>query len=307
MVAAGAWGRMAQLKGGDWLCVLTHFPRPAPSRLQLYRATQARWDWARVAVVEESGRKFDNGNLLVLPDGTVLLTGRSLIDDQSYQLPVYRSSDEGRAWKRIGNVDSNEGPRGKLRAKGLWEPHLFLLPDGRVSVIYSNEKHAGYSQVLSQRVSPDQGATWGEEIRAVEQPGGGALRPGMGVPARLANGSFILVYEIVGLGQADVYYKLSADGVHWPGGLGAALPGHHAGPFVVALTDGRLLVTSCQNEVSLSEDLGKTWKPLPPAPWPLGFKYSWPAIYEVAPGQLVVMITDRGVKLRSGQLGPLNR
>jgi hypothetical protein len=234
-----------------------------------------------------------------MADGSVLLTCRSLVDGESFRLPVSRSRDGGRTWSALSNIDSNEGASGTLFAKGLWEPHLFFLPDGRVSVIYSNEKHAGYSQILSQKISEDGGKTWGAEMRIVEQPNGGKLRPGMGVPVRMRDGRFILVYEIVEIGNADVYYKISKDGMHWPEGLGKPIKGQHAAPFVVALHDGTLLVTSCSHKISLSKDMGQSWQSTRSA-WNMPFKLVWPALYEIRTNNVVAVISNPQTKLKFG-------
>jgi hypothetical protein len=202
--------------------------------------------------VAEAGRTLDNRELVLLPGGDVLLTGRSLIEGQSYRLPVYRSADGGRSWRWLSNIDSSEG-NGR---RGQWEPDFWVLADGRLVVTYSNEKHAGFSQIISERVSTNSGATWSEEIRAVAQPGGGGLRPGMSQMARMSDGRYLLVYEVVGIGNGDVHREISPDGVTWEAGLGERIPGQHCGPFVAALPDGRVFVTSCTNQVTVSGDFG---------------------------------------------------
>ena len=54
-----------------------------------------------------------------------------------------------------------------VKQRGLWEPHFFLLNDGRLAVTYANEKHAAEkpscSQTCSEKVSPDGGITWSGE------------------------------------------------------------------------------------------------------------------------------------------------
>ncbi|MDB6058328.1 MAG: exo-alpha-sialidase [Verrucomicrobiales bacterium] len=296
----GFWMRLAYIKGERWLGVITRFPgHKAPSWLEIVESTNGCRAWATVARVEQSGRHLDNGNLLVMPDGAVLLTCRSLIDGESFRLPVFRSKDRGRTWAALSNIDSNEGATGTLFAKGLWEPHLFFLPDGRVSVVYSNEKHAGYSQILSEKVSKDGAKTWGEERRIVEEAGGGKLRPGMGVPARMSDGRFILVYEIVGRGNADVYFKISKDGLQWPEGLGTEMKGQHAAPFALALTDGSLLVTSASHQISLSTDLAQTWQTIA-SPWDMPFKLTWPALYQVGTNRVLAVISNPQTRLRFG-------
>jgi hypothetical protein len=189
-----------------------------------------------------------------------------------------------------------------LGKHGLWEPDFWVLADGWLAVTYSNEKHEGYSQLISERISTNNGATWGEEIRAVSQPGGGELRPGMSQMARMANGKYILVYEVINVGHGDVHQKISDDGIHWPEGIGTPIPGQHCGPFVAALPDGRVAVSSCENQLSLSPDFGASWQIMKPEPWNLGFKFSWPAIYVVKTNEIGVLVSSGGVRLRLGDL-----
>jgi len=297
---------MIRLAEGGWLAVNTRFARDQ-STLVLHRSTDGARTWVRVGEVVEAGRFLDNGELVQLPDGSVLLTGRSVIEATSFRLPVYRSTDSGRSWSYRSNIDGNEGEPRTLKGRGLWEPHFFQLGDGRLAVAYANEKHAPtFSQVCSLKVSTDRGQTWGPEITLAEEKGGGRLRPGMPVVERMTNGSYIAVYEVVGVGDADVYYKFSTNGVTWPEGLGAHLPDHHAAPWVTSLDGGRLLLTSCANVLSCSDDLGQTWHRLQQPAWDLGpgKHFTWPAIYQVSTNEIAVMVAWRGVHLRFGTLSP---
>ncbi len=299
-VASGGWGRMIPLTNGNWLCVSTVFPSGTNSHLAIYRSVNACRNWTLLSRVAEDGRTLDNGELIALPDGNVLLTMRSLINGVSYRLPVYRSANGGQSWSYLSTIDSSEG----LGSRGLWEPDFWLLDDGRLAVTYSNEKHGGYSQIISEKVSTDHGASWGGESWAVAQPGGGTLRPGMSQMARMSNGRYILVYELVGLGNADVHFKTSDDGTTWPGDLGSPIPCHHCGPFVTSLPDGRLLVTSCENQVSFSDDFGVSWQKISPPAWDLGFAFSWPAVYGIRTNEVGVMAVSSSLKLRFGALSP---
>ena len=303
-VTGGGWGRMIQLTNGNWLCVSTIFPAGTNSYLAIYRSTDTCRTWSFLSQVNEGGRTLDNGELVALPNGDVLLTMRSLINGSSYRLPVYRSSNNGANWSYLSNIDASEG----AGAKGLWEPDFWVLADGRLIVTYSNEKHQSdnpsYSQIISEKISLNNGVSWGSEFFAVAQSGGGSLRPGMSQMARMANGKYILVYELVGSGNADVYFKTSDDGVTWPSGLGTRIPCQHCGPFVTALPDGRVFITSCENEVSFSEDFGETWQKIDPPAWNLGYAFSWPAIYATKTNELGVMAVAPSVKLRFGALAP---
>jgi hypothetical protein len=307
VIARGGWGRMIHLADGSWLAVTTRFARDH-STLEIRASTNLFATNTCLSEIAESGRFVDNGELIQLPGGDILLTGRSLIEGRSYRLPVYRSADGGQHWTAWSNIDANESDTKNLRGQGLWEPHFFLLADGRLAVAYANEKYAAaqpaFSQICSEKISSDGGKTWGDEIVLAAQAGGGALRPGMPVVTRMANGKFIAVYEIVGVGDADVFGKISSDGEHWPAGLGERIAGQHAGPWVTSLANGELLLTSCANVLSRSLDFGKTWQPAEPPAWDFGGGkvFTWPAIYEVGTNQLAVMVSRSGVKLRLGTL-----
>ncbi len=302
-VLGGGWGRMVALSEGHWLAVSTQYPAGTPSYLRIARSTDHARTWTPLAEVREPGRTLDNGELVRLAAGTLLLTMRSLIANQSYRLPVYASDNGGLTWTYRSNIDASEGTTAQ-QGRGLWEPDFFVLEDGRLVVTYSNEKHPGYSQVISLRVSADSGFTWGPERRVVVEPGGGSLRPGMSQMTRMANGEYLLVYEVVGVGRADVHCKFSPDGITWPDGLGMRVPCQHCGPFVTALSNGLVLLTSCENVVSLSEDYGRTWQKLDPPAWPLGYAHSWPALYQTRSNEVAVMVVHPDARLRFGTVLP---
>ena len=313
-VADAGWGRMTPLKDGRWLCVNALYPHPN-SILQIEISGDGARTWTPLATVAEPGRNLDNGEVIQLPSGDLLLTGRSVVDGKglprSYHLPVYRSADGGKTWTFLSQVDISEPPPTSARTPsvGLWEPHFFFLPGGDLACAYANEKSAvakpAYSQIVSEKVSPDGGRTWGKEIVLAAQTGGGGLRPGMPVLAHLKNGQYMAVYEVVGVGDADVYFKTSRDGVTWPPGLGVRIPCQHAGPWVMALTSGRLVVTSCSNQISYSDDDGATWLLATPPAWPIGHALTWPAVYQTAPDTLAAMNTHHGVNIRWGRILPV--
>ncbi|HEY0685452.1 MAG TPA: family 16 glycoside hydrolase [Steroidobacter sp.] len=296
------WGRMTKLANGDWLAVYTLFPAGQPTVLEIARSTDNARTWSVVTTVAEAGRNIDNGHLFQLPNGTVLLTMRSIINAQSYRLTVHRSTDNGASFSYLSLIDANENPGG-LTNRGLWEPVFNLLPNGSLSVLYANEKYAGsspaYSQVISQKISTDNGASWGSETWAVSESGGGNARPGMPVMTRMGDGRYILVFEICGLGpNCEVSYSISGNGTTWPSGLGTGIRYQRCGPYVLSATDGRLIVTSCQNEVSYSNDYGAAWMKNDPAAWPIGFSHSWPAIYQTGANEIAVMNLTAGAAIQ---------
>jgi hypothetical protein len=300
----GGWGRMVHLTNGNWLCVTTQYPAGTNSYLRISRSTDNCRSWLILASVKEPDRTLDNGEIIQLLDGTVLLTMRSLIDSNSYVLPVYASANNGATWTYRSNIDTSSGTIA-AQGKGLWEPDFWVLDDGRLVVTYANETHPGYSQLVSERVSTDGGTNWGAEIYAAAQVGGGSLRPGMPQMVRMANGKYLLVFEVVNSGNADVHCKISDDGVTWPDGIGAKIPCQHCGPFVMSLPNGVLLVTSCENQISFSEDYGDTWQLNDPPAWPTGYLFTWPAIYQTQTNEVGVMVVTNGVRLRFGAVSPI--
>ena len=299
----GGWGRMMHLANGNWLCVTTQYPVGTNSYLRISRSTDNCRSWTTLSQVNEDGRTLDNGELVQLPDGTILITMRSLIPNSSYQLPVYASTNNGVTWTYRSNIDTSSGTTAAA-GKGLWEPDFCVLDDGRLLVTYSNETHPDYSQVISLRVSTNNGATWGGESYAVNQVGGSNLRPGMSQMVRMTNGKYFLVYEVVNSGNADVYCKTSNDGVTWAAGLGTKVPCQHCGPFVMSLPNGVLLVSSCENQVSFSEDFGMTWQLNDPPAWMAPFQFTWPAMYLTKTNEVGLMLVTNGVKMRFGAVSP---
>ena len=310
-VAKAGWGRMIPLGGEDWLCVNTDFRGPN-SVLHLEISHDRARTWKVVTTIAEPGRNLDNGEVIKLPSGTLLLTGRSVVTSrkpdalQSYHLPVYQSADGGKIWTFLSQIARSEpGPfEPGQKSKGLWEPHFFLLPDGSVACAYADETlsagQPAFSQIVSEKVSQDGGVTWGPVRILASQIFGGGQRPGMPVVTRMKNGDYIAVFEVVGIGDADVHFKTSPDGVSWPPGIGTPIAHQHAGPWVTSLQSGRLLVTSCQNEISYSDDYGNTWLLASPPAEPFGHVFSWPALYEIAPNQLAVLTSWHGVQIRWG-------
>src|SRR5436189_6173611 len=111
--------RIASLGADQWLGVITRFSEHrAPSWLEIIESTNACRSWTTVTLVKQSGRRLDNGNLLRMPDGALLLTCRSLIDGEAFRWPVFRSSDDGRTWSALSNSDSDEGASGSCFGEG---------------------------------------------------------------------------------------------------------------------------------------------------------------------------------------------
>ncbi|GAA4306958.1 hypothetical protein GCM10023143_13160 [Compostibacter hankyongensis] len=318
---------MLRLPGGRWLAAYTVSRNPGYRKdprggyeLEIAESRDGCRTWKRISLLSDPGRDLDNAALLRLPDGALLLAGRSVRWQESYRLPVYRSADGGRTWKKLSTIDANEGRPGALGKpdKGVYEPHFHFLDDGRLAVMYANEKHVtddvSYSQIISEKISADGGRTWGREIWVAYTPGHSASRPGMPVWTRMKDGRYIVVYEVCGPEQCNVYYKASRDGITWPVGLGTSIPGQTGGPYILSLDDGRLVVTSNRGNISVSNDFGRSWHTAA-RPWQPKKDYAadwtqtiWSSLYQTGRDEIGIVTTVRreagghNIRLRLGKL-----
>lgn len=292
------YARLLKLKNGNWLAGYTisrnngyKIDPNGGLEIEVSLSTDQCRTWKKISILTDRGRDLDNVQLIELPDGAILLAGRSVRWQESYTLPVYKSTNKGKSWKRLSVIDDNHGSPAQLGKpdKGMYEPHFYFLNDGRLSVMYANEKHVtetpSYSQIISQKISPDMGKTWGKEIWVAYEPGHNSSRPGMSVCAKMKNGRYMVVYEICGPENCNIYYKISDDGISWPVGLGKQIPDQLAAPYILSLKNGGLVVTSNKSNISVSNDFGLTWKTVWPA-WP---KTLWPSIYQIGNNEIGVV------------------
>jgi len=334
-VSAGpviSWDRSRTVlaRTGSWPRLLLGAGAAAGRRDLLFYTTFNPGEPATVTVVEStdlgrSGRVISTipspaGTIqeqafpLRLADGTILIATRYRTTAlTAYSLPVFASHDGGRSWTRVGSIDDNPHAAGR-GDRGLWEPFLAALPNGCVAGMYANELHADappaggptYSQTVSERVSCDGGRTWGTEHLVAASPGD--ARPGMPGLARLADGRFIATFEACVRDDCNAHYKISRDEVTWFPGLGTQIPDQNVGPYVTALSDGRVAVTSaCTNEVSVSADNASTWHTQPTRPFNLtcadgAYPYTWPALYQIGRREVadVVNVGPGTLQIRYG-------
>jgi hypothetical protein len=200
----------------------------------------------------------------------------------------------GVSWSYLSTIDENEGEPGSMGNpdKGVYETHFYVLDSGHVSVMYASEKYVtstpSYSQIVSQKISSDNGVTWGEEIWVAWDTENEKSRPGMPVWTKMANGKYIVVIEVCGTRKCEVFYKISDDGVTWESGLGIRIPEQKGGPYVMELTDGTILVTSNSHQLSVSHDFGRNWYANDPAPFGSWdeFENVWPSVYQTGVNEI---------------------
>lgn len=191
---------------------------------------------------------------------------------------VYQSTNNGTNLSYLSTVDSFAIPGS---SQGLWEPVINYSSNGQLVCLYSDEsEQPTCSQVISERVSSDNGVTWGTKTTATADLYNSSDRPGMAEVARMANGEYMMVFELTSCGAA---YKTSSDGENWPAGDGTLIPDQHTAPFILAWPDDRVFVTSGGGNTKVSSDYGSTWQAVS-SPWYIANSY--PAIYQTKPNEI---------------------
>jgi len=228
-----------QAKAGDNGRLLLVYEPSEPGNVPLFESVDDGDSFKRIGSVDESAHRGDASWALRwqphlselprssgdLPAGTLMLAANAIrrdggerITDQDLQL--YASTDGGKTWTYRSSIVKGGGQPSDRLNKGVWEPYIVVLDDGRMVVYYSTEQHKaqGFNQLLAHKVSNDGGRTWGKEVFDVALPGG-VERPGMAIVERIPGRGYAMVYENIDNTAAahngQVHIKFSADGLDW--------------------------------------------------------------------------------------------
>lgn len=174
-----------------------------------------------------------------MPAGTLLASGLVLpYDESKCEIDLYKSNDEGRTWTYVSTVAV--GKRPVPGDDPVWEPFL-IVANNKLYVFYSDERDTKYSQKLVHQSSTD-GVNWGPVVDDVAISG---QRPGMVVVTQMPNGSYLMVYEIVGWGGA--YYKISSNIDSWNApDKGTVFDAAGSSPYAVT-ANGTVILSSAGN------------------------------------------------------------
>jgi hypothetical protein len=175
-----------------------------------------------------------------LPEGTLLWAGSigNNTADKHMSIRIFRSDDEGRSWSLLSDVQSpRPGP--------IWEPEFTVSQDGALILFYSDETESTEHSQFIRKVRSYDGTRWqdsGYVVASKIQRD----RPGMPVTRRLADGRWMMTYELCGPARCSAHYRLSVDGWNWgnPTNVGSEIRGAfpaHAPRFTVA-PDGAILL-----------------------------------------------------------------
>jgi hypothetical protein len=198
------------------------------SDLEVAADTQHGWQLFQPALLELPTAIGDGAT--ALPAGTLLLSTLAvgprmgaLPSPLGAEMEIYSSRDQGATWTYLSACDAIPNSV-QVFGAGIWEPTLALDGANRLNCYFSDERFnrgtggpdgsGQFSQTISQRVSPDGGRTWGEEVFDVGV-GDGVQRPGMPQVIRLPDSTFLMVYEVCGQPDCQVRFRTSPDGTSW--------------------------------------------------------------------------------------------
>ncbi|WP_086661876.1 RICIN domain-containing protein [Lentzea kentuckyensis] len=249
------YAKSAQLPSGRLVATYEDNNQPLENMtFPIWSSTDDGRSWSRRAkVADTSPRKWGNWtnpHLYVLPQrigtmpaGTLLLAGISSPPDRSATaIQLYRSNDEGATWRWVSEVALGGGQWGSPNPKPIWEPYLFAA-NNRLTVFYSDERDKDdHDQKIVHQTSTD-GLRWGPVVEDVAMADR-ALRPGMPIVTRMADGRYLMVFEMVGQPDTPNNFKISADPESWNALDGGTTIDHGGSPMVITLPNGRLVYNS---------------------------------------------------------------
>ncbi len=135
------------------------------------------------------------------PAGTLVFGGCTRTD-KTTKMVFYISTDAGKNWTTVCNVDEGYGFNdGGWSSDGIWEP-VFMYENGRLYCFYSDERDngtgadhiGGHNQKLVYKYTTDM-KSWSDMYDCTASTDSN-LRPGMVTLAKMSNGKWALAYEV---------------------------------------------------------------------------------------------------------------
>ncbi|MBQ2324695.1 MAG: exo-alpha-sialidase [Clostridia bacterium] len=265
LLSQGGYARMTTLKNGELAVGYSN------GGIKFATSSDSGKTWKNVVTVTKSARTplgdvltYANANVIQYGNGDIMVAYRAHSPTNTsknfYTSIRYQISKDG--GKTFGEpVIVVEYQRNDKDFKGFWEPHMVILPDGRLAMYYANDcvgpQNADYPYVPSGSYQHIMVHIFDY---ATEKFDGGHIasngvdhksRDGMPVVCSLSDGGMVMVIEANNNKNYRFVIQMlfSADGINWSDPVTVIQPtknGHYCGaPFVCLLPDGRLAV-SCQ-------------------------------------------------------------
>ena len=265
LLSAGGYARMTTLKSGELAAAYSN------GGIKLATSSDDGKTWKNVISITKPAKTplgdtltFANANIIQYGNGDIMIAYRAHSPTNStknfYTSIRYQISKDG--GRTFGDpVIVVEYQRNDKNFKGFWEPHMVILPDGRLAMYYANDcigpQNADYPYVPSGSYQHIMVHVFDYETETFDK---GTIasngvdhksRDGMPVVCSLSDGGMVMVIEA----NWNKDYKFiiqmlfSEDGINWSDPVTVISPttkDHYAGaPYVTLLPDGRLAV-SCQ-------------------------------------------------------------
>lgn len=250
------YAKTTELPSGKLLATFEDNSQPrATQTFPIYSSTNNGQTWSQSSSVPYAGPRtgwinWTNPFFYVLPQaignmpaGTLLLAGIASPQDLSATAVVlFKSNDEGQTWTYVSEVALGGASWDYPNPTPVWEPFL-MVANNKLIVYYSDERDdANHDQKLVHQTSTN-GINWGPVVEDVALADRN-LRPGMPVIAKMANGQYIMTYEIPNMSGKPNNFKISSDPESWnPSDIGTTLD-HGGDPYIIALPNGRLAYNS---------------------------------------------------------------
>lgn len=174
-------------------------------------AFDARWQPTLYVLPEDVGTQMKKGDILLVAtsiDGSA---------ETFYQtvLNLYISQDVGLTWTFLSEITRSQNlANSNGTENGCWEGNLYVNAEGALTCIFADEtNHLEHAQRIAMKTTTD-GVNWSglEEVVALENS---SMRPGMPSVTKIKDGSYFLVFEMVGETGVPIYWKSSVDGIDW--------------------------------------------------------------------------------------------
>lgn len=296
------YAKSAQLPSGRLVATYEDNNQPLTNMVfPIWTSTNSGASWSRTPSVADTSPRgwgnWTNPYLYVLPQqigtmpaGTLLLAGISSPPDRSATaIQLYRSDNEGATWSWVSEVALGGGQWGSANPTPIWEPYL-LVANNRLVVYYSDERDkANHDQKIVHQTSTN-GVNWGpvvEDVAMADQ----SLRPGMPNVTRMANGQYIMVFEMVGQANTPNNFKISSNPESWNSGNGGTTIDNGGSPMIITLPNGRLAYNSYgSTDIRINTNNGAgAWTPVRTI-MPKG--YSRMLQYVAGTGRVLILSVD---------------
>jgi hypothetical protein len=259
----------------------------------IYRSSDSGATWTKISeIADRNGIGNNNGAFLYelpqsvgsLAAGTILAFGIASTNDYAQMyLEMYKSTDRGVTWTWVSRIASGAGSD-----KPIWEPFP-LVANGKLIVYYSDERDkAFHNQKIVHQTTTD-GLNWGpvvEDVAAADPN----LRPGMPVVSRLANGQYLMTYEVVNAPNLPNNFKISSNPESWNASDMGTTVDYGGSPYNIVLPSGKIVYNSygtTNGDVLINTANGTgNWTPVKT---PVGSGYSRTLQYVTSTGRVLIV------------------